>query len=341
VTSPTRTFQTKQMIMSQKRVENVLVTASEDNKLRVWGLNKREGDILLVKTWHGHQKGVPTSFANFQNLLYTSSLRDQDIRTWDLLTLERGPDFEGHTLAITDIAIDTHTIKTPSLWSGSFDKTVKAWDGISGKCVSTLEGHTDGITAIKVIGNSVISASSDKTVRIWDKRKMLQVSVLQGHTAAVTGICIFREKAIISFGRDGAVNSWKLKNGELNFKIDTGYPIVKLKLTKKYISTMGGHALEIYSKKGKKIHTLQAHTNHVTAQKFYDEEYLFSGSDDRTVRLWNVKTGEQMSVYRGHHGTVSGIQFWGAWMYSSSHDCSIMQWKNHVFAGMDEGERWM
>jgi len=104
---------------------------------------------------------------------------------------------------------------------------------------------------------------------------------------------------------------------------------------------MGGQALEIYSKKGKKIHTLQGHTNHVTVQKFYDEEYLFSGSSDRTVRLWNVKSGEQMIVYRGHHSTVSGIQFWGGWMYSSSHDCSITQWKNELFAGMDEGERWM
>jgi len=309
--------------------------------LRIWGLGEqRIGDLVLVKTWGGHQKGVPTSIANFQNLLYTCSVRDTALRTWDLLTLERGPDFEGHTQPITDVAVDKHS-KTPSVWSASMDRTLKAWDGMSGKCVATLEGHADNITSIKVTGNYVVSASSDKTVRIWDKRKMQGVSVLQGHTATVQGVRVFHDKTIFSFGKDGAVCSWKLKTGEQKMKIETGYPIEKLKLYKRNISTMGNNALEVYTRKGKKVQTLQGHSNTILVNKFYDEDYLFSGSADRTVRLWNVKSGEQMAVYRGHHSSVNGIQFWGGWIYTSSNDCSIRQWKNEVFAGMDEGERWM
>lgn len=341
VVNPTRTFQTKQMFLSLKRVENVLITTSEDNKLRIWGLGEqRLGDLVLAKTWQSHQRGVPTSISNFQNLLYTSCARDNSIRTWDLLTLERGPDFEGHTNPVTDVATDKH-IKTPLLWSGSMDKTVKAWDGLNGKCIATLEGHTEGITTLKVTGNSVVSASTDKTVRIWDKRKMQSISVLQGHTAAVGGVRVYHDKTIFSFGKDGTVHSWKLKNGELKVKFETGYPIEKLKLTKKYISTMGAEALEIYTKKGKKVHTLQGHNNSITANKFYDEEYIFSGSADRTVRLWSVKSGEQMAVYRGHHSTVSGIQFWGGWIYTAGQDSTLRQWKNEVFEAMDEGVRWI
>jgi len=135
--------------------------------------------------------------------------------------------------------------------------------------------------------------------------------------------------------------SWKLKTGEQKMKIETGYPVEKLRLSKKTISTMGNNALEIYTKKGKRLHSLQGHSNSILANKFYDEEYLFSGSADRTVRVWNVKSGEQMAMYRGHHSPLTGIQFWGGWVYTSSQDCTIRQWKNEVFAGMDEGERWM
>ena len=34
---------------------------------------------------------------------------------------------------------------------------------------------------------------------------------------------------------------------------------------------------------------------------------MYTGSGDGTVKLWDVKTGELVSTYRGHEGDVTGV----------------------------------
>ena len=52
--------------------------------------------------------------------------------------------------------------------SGSKDRTVRAWDLETGKCVAIFEGHTDEVwgVAISRNGRYAISGSRDQTVRL-------------------------------------------------------------------------------------------------------------------------------------------------------------------------------
>jgi len=54
--------------------------------------------------------------------------------------------------------------------SASSDHTLKVWDLASGRELTTLQGHTDWVTACAVApdGQRVVSASSDQTLKIWD-----------------------------------------------------------------------------------------------------------------------------------------------------------------------------
>ena len=38
-------------------------------------------------------------------------------------------------------------------------------------------------------------------------------------------------------------------------------------------------------------------------------KYLASGSDDDTIRVWRVLSGEQIRTFRGHSGGVYSIAF--------------------------------
>lgn len=40
-----------------------------------------------------------------------------------------------------------------------------------------------------------------------------------------------------------------------------------------------------------------------------DGTILASCSDDQTIRLWNVRTGEEKKILKGHKGTVNSICF--------------------------------
>ena len=56
--------------------------------------------------------------------------------------------------------------------SASFDKSVKVWDGKSGKFVSTLRGHVRAVYQVSwsADGKLLVSGSSDSTVKVGEKR---------------------------------------------------------------------------------------------------------------------------------------------------------------------------
>lgn len=58
----------------------------------------------------------------------------------------------------------------------------------------------------------------------------------------------------------------------------------------------------------------------------FDDTKLISGSLDRTLKVWNWRTGECLSTYRGHDGGVIGLHFDGDLLVSASVDKTIKIW---------------
>ncbi|NQT33887.1 caspase family protein, partial [bacterium] len=55
---------------------------------------------------------------------------------------------------------------------------------------------------------------------------------------------------------------------------------------------------------------LEGHTNFITSIAFSpDGKYILTGSNDRSARLWNVKTGREIRVFRRHSDFVTSVDF--------------------------------
>ena len=135
--------------------------------------------------------------------------------------------------------------------SGGLDKTVHLWDCATGKKVTTFQHDgTVSTVAFSSKGNWAITGSSDGTARLWD--------------------CINR-KELKKFEHDGRVN------------------IVTFSPNGNLVLSCCGSAISLWNcQDGVKLYSFEKHTHSVSSLAFSaNGNWALSGSNDKTVRIWN------------------------------------------------------
>jgi ribosome assembly protein 4 len=87
----------------------------------------------------------------------------------------------GHQALINDVAFSPDN--GHYIVSASFDKSLRLWDGRSGKFLSTLKSHTASIYRVAWSADARLfaSASKDSTVKIWNRSQKKCIVTLPGH----------------------------------------------------------------------------------------------------------------------------------------------------------------
>jgi len=185
------------------------------------------------------------------------------------------------------------------IFSGSDDCLCKVWDkrllGQQQSPVGVFVGHAEGITHIasKEDGRYLISNSKDQTIKLWDVRKMCDPNTAFNALPRTRRQWDYR---------------WEFHPKNVN----------KLRSTNDYsIMTYSGH---------KVLQTLircYFSPSFTTGQK-----YIYSGSQDGIVYLWDVLTGELISQLKGHYGTVRDVSWHPTepTIISSSWDGLVNMW---------------
>ena len=81
----------------------------------------------------------------------------------DLLTLPSGTQIatlRGHASAVFCLIVHNNI-----LYSGSDDRTIRAWNLDTNECITALQGHTSFVNCLIVHNNILYSGSSDNTIR--------------------------------------------------------------------------------------------------------------------------------------------------------------------------------
>ncbi|XP_076444785.1 uncharacterized protein LOC143282842 [Babylonia areolata] len=140
--------------------------------------------------------------------------------------------------------------------SGSADASIMVWDLTSGARLHVLTGHTKGVWCLQFFTRHLLlSGSYDSTVRIWNLRSGTLSRTLLGHGGPVWCLAVHRN-CLVSGSNDKTAKVW-----------DIGRCVLE--------NSLVGHKAAVFS--------VDVNTAGDT---------VFTGSADRTVRMWDKQSGQ-------------------------------------------------
>ncbi|EPQ28149.1 uncharacterized protein PFL1_04476 [Pseudozyma flocculosa PF-1] len=215
----------------------------------------------------------------------------------------------GHTDGIMCLQFSEHLAHPafPVVITGSYDRTARIWNLETGEQLRKLEGHTRGVRCLQFDEAKLITGSMDRTLKIWNWRTGALMRTLEGHTEGI--VCLnFNEDTLASGSADSNVKIWNFRTGECYtlrghhdwvnaVTLWTG-PAAKRRLERRReaagASKPGGRSARAGG--GDDDDPEAAGT------------FLFSASDDGTIRLWDLGLRECLLTFDGHVGQVQSLK---------------------------------
>jgi len=264
------------------------------------------------------------------------------IYLWDVLT---GTLVVEIKVDMTWIHALVYTPDYKSIISGSNRYLVQLWNASTGELETTLQGHTNTVRALAISkdGQTLYSGSDDRTIRVWNLRdNNTCFAVLTGHYGSVRSLTI-TPGFIISGSSDRTVKYWSRTTGECIRTINdhTGWVLAVASYTYpdgSFLFASGSYdwTIKLYDDNNSSlscIRTLRDHTNSVRSLSFnLYGSLLASGSDDKTIKIWDVSSGKCLqTLSRQHTDRIHSVLFSPdeSRLVSGSDDKTICIW-SHV-----------
>lgn len=316
---------------------SLVYTGSDSNRIRAW----RQPECMesgYVKASSGEVRCI-LSYGN--NTLFTSH-KDLKVRVWNIVNTSSSDHhqfFKAKKIITLPNKSRTRFIITRNkskkyqqnqhkglvscmgyyhaegiLYTGSWDRTVKAWRVSDGRCVDSFVAHEDNINSLVINQEDgcVFTCSSDGSVKIW-RRVYGQGShtltmTLKFQPSPINALALSKSTScfLYSGSSDGFINFWE-----------------KEKFSSRY--NHGGF--------------LQGHRFGVLCLVAM-EKLIFSGSEDTTIRVWRREEGsyyhECLAVVEAHRGPVKCLaasiemeksMVMGFLIYSAGLDHSFKVWR--------------
>ncbi|TMS10110.1 Nucleolar GTP-binding protein 1, partial [Larimichthys crocea] len=227
----------------------VLGTASADHTAMLWSIET--GKCLLK--YLGHQGSVNSiKFHPTEQMALTAS-GDQTAHIWRYMVQLPTPQ------PVADIS------QTPCEDDVDFSDKDEADGEVEGPndcpsvrtAVTTLRSHQGVVIAADwlVGGKQVVTASWDRAANLYDVETSELVHSLTGHDQELTHCCTHpTQRLVVTSSRDTTFRLWDFRDPSI-------------------------HSVNVF----------QGHTDTVTSAVFTVGDNVVSGSDDRTVKVWDLK----------------------------------------------------
>ncbi|ETO11021.1 WD-40 repeat protein [Reticulomyxa filosa] len=231
--------------------------------------------------------------------------------------------FFGHTKQVWSIDYSTFN-DSKFICSGSGDKTVRVWDLETNKQIQSFHEYVNDVYCVKFSPyhihnhrrNVICSSSNNNTVRFLDVKDSQQLQVFNGHTAWVCGIEFSPfngNRYVCSGSGDKTIRLWDIE-------------------TSKSLHIFNRHTNVVWCVDFSPLQSNNSDNNKnnsigVVGGNGYT---ICSGSNDKTIRIWDIETTKQLITFIGHELLVMSIKYGSNELLntilSGSSDKSVRLW---------------
>jgi len=232
----------------------------------------------------------------------------------------------GHELPLTSCIFSKAGSK---IITGSFDRSCRVWETMTGEELLVLNGHSGLIFAMAFnnpFGDKIATGSFDRMARLWDASTGECIHTLKGHRKEITCVSFNHLSTILATGSaDFNIKLWDVEvglqirsleghSGEISslcFNGD-GQKLLTASFDNtakiwdvtrgRCLSTLSGHGSEIKAKQFQ-----EGHRGYLTVARFdFTDTYCLTASLDGTCKLWKANRGLCLDTLRGHNVDKNG-----------------------------------
>ena len=290
----------------------ILASGARDATVKLWNVEHGENIATFIKSGIGVES---VAFSPDGKMLAAGTL-SSTVELWDTENKQNIATFKGHAFRVFSVAFSSDG-KTVA--SGAEDNTIKLWDIETKQNIATLTGHKKVIfsVAFSPDGKILASGSGDDTVKLWHVETGQNLHTFK-HRDRVFSVAFSPDGKLVAGGSYRGIKLWDIETGEDLSVLEGGIKIIagsiafspdSATLVSASADRFGGTrgTVTLWDvETGKDLAILHGHTERIPDVAFSpDGTTIASALRDGTVKLWNIKTGENIHTYRGGGSSVA------------------------------------
>lgn len=249
--------------------------------------------------------------------LILSGGADSIAKLWDVRTGRLIRNLAGHSHGVNAVAFSPDG---RLLASAGGDNTLKLWDAHTGQLIRTVEAHARGVHAVSfsLDGSGLLSGGGDGSAKLWEPGTGRLIRTF-AHARDITSLAFSPDGLRVvtgGCGDDDGVKLWETATGKLIRTLATsGCTSVAFSPDGRSVLAGGGttpYGFALWdASTGELAQGFQnLHVAPISSLAFSpDGRRIASGSDDKTIKIWEVATGRIIATIWGYTGEVRSVAF--------------------------------
>ena len=309
---------------------NIILTACHASTIQYWNITT--GQCTPVVNGHIDSEKSITVSADAATILAWG--QGQEITVWKIQDYECYEKFS----IVDEEAVQIVSISNDGIRLASAGKGIRVWDLPTRECRYNIFERFNPVTSLGMSpdGQFLAAGYDNASIQICNLDTRQHLQVLKGHYGPVVALSFSLEDFVLVSGSgDRTVRTWRLGQAQtatLDVTNDRGRQITALQLSSDgsilATGTLDGTISLWETERGERYASFRDHRREVESFYFIEDNLkLISTSTDRTIRVWNVATGDSLKL-TGHTSPIitSQISENGNLLATASLDHTIMLW---------------